>query len=87
LGASGLEPGEQGWPRVEVEPLDIERVRGASRAVMALEHQHILAVPRQEPRAAQPAETAADHDDVRLRPLHRPDRPKPTQQRGGDEEV
>jgi hypothetical protein len=50
---------------------------------MALEHQHVLAVPRQEPRAAQPAETAADHDDVRLRPLQHA---APSETRHSDDE-
>jgi hypothetical protein len=50
---------------------------------MALEHQHVLAVPRQEPRAAQPAEPAADHDDVRLRPLQRA---APSETRHSDDE-
>lgn len=40
---------------------------------MALEHEHVLVIPRQEPRAAQPADPAPDDDDVRLRPLRLPD--------------
>ena len=74
LGPSGLESGEERGAGVEVEALDVEGVGGASGAVVALEHHHVEAVPRQEARAAEPAEPAPDHHHVRLRPLRHPER-------------
>ena len=73
LRPSGLEAGEERGAGVEVEPLDVERVGGAAGPVVALQHHHVLPVPRQEPRAAEAPEPAPDHHHVRLRPLRHPE--------------
>ena len=59
-----LAAGDEVHRGVEAVAAAAERVRIAARAVVALDDEHALARAREQRRAREPAEPAADHDRV-----------------------